>query len=299
MMLLLSASCAFSARPALQRGAVVRPLRSSALLMGESVVVTDGTESFYASRTAFQSLFDFGEYEKITALSSSIVEAKKMLISRQARYSGLIDVLAFSEDSLTEGMKGATTWVALNAKPSAMAEQLASAKAAGITRAFIHLSSDDPEDATLDVAALESTLGGSGLTYTLLRTGKLAEKGAGGGIKLDEVDTPVCEDVPKDDIFRFITEALTLPEADGRSFSLCPTTDDSQLKEMRMAGCTRREEVEALLKGVITEKIAEAAAEAAAEQQTPEEAAESKAEEEASREDELKMLLQARRGVGL
>jgi hypothetical protein len=57
--------------------------------------------------------------------------------------------------------------------------------------------------------------------------------------------------VPIDDVFRFITEALTMDEASGRSFALCPATDATQLRKMRMAGCSRREEVAALLKGQI------------------------------------------------
>jgi len=214
-----------------------------------------------------------------------------MLISRQARYSGLIDSLAFSEDELATGMASCGTWVAVNAKASALPAQLAAAKSAGVQRVFIHLCSDDPEDASLDAAGLESALSTCGMTYTLLRTGKLTEKGSGAGIKLGEVEQPVCDDVPKEDIFRFITEALTIPDANGRSFSLCPSTDDSQLKEMRFAGCSRREEVEALLKGQITEQAAKEEV-AAADALTAEEVATSKAEEEASREDELKMLLE-------
>lgn len=266
--------------------------------MGQQVVVTDGTDSFYATRTVFQALYDHGDFDKITALSTSIAEAKKMLISRQARYSGLIDVLDFSEATPAEAMAGADVWLAINAKASALPAQLEAAKAAGVTRAMIHLCSDDPEDSSLDAAALEGVLGSSGVTYTLLRTGTLAEKGAGAGIKLGELDLPVCDDVPKEDIFRFVVESLTIPDAYGRSFSLCPSSDDSQLKEMRFAGCSRREEVEALLKGVIVEKAA--AEEAAAEDApTAEEEAKSKAEEEASREDELKMLLQRAKEKGI
>jgi len=63
--------------------------------------------------------------------------------------------------------------------------------------------------------------------------------------------------VPREDIFRFVTEALTLPSAAGKMFSLCPSADASQLTEMRLAGCTRREEVEALLAGKITEKLSD------------------------------------------
>jgi hypothetical protein len=53
--------------------------------VAESVVVTDGTDSFYGSRTLFQFLHDFGEFDKITAFGPSVVDAKKMLLSRQVR----------------------------------------------------------------------------------------------------------------------------------------------------------------------------------------------------------------------
>ena len=43
-----------------------------------------------------------------------------MLLSRQARYSGLIDVLHFSESPLGDAMAGATTWLAVNAEEAAL-----------------------------------------------------------------------------------------------------------------------------------------------------------------------------------
>lgn len=87
--------------------------------------------------------------------------------------------------------------------------------------------------------------------------GKLSANGSGGGLKLDDINLALFEEVNKDDVFRFITEALTLPSANARCFSLCPSADDSQLKQMRLAGCSRREEVDALLKGLVKETSAE------------------------------------------
>lgn len=80
-----------------QRGGLTWSPRACALSMAEQLVLTDGTDSFFASRSAVQALYDFGDFSKITALSSSVTSAKKMLLSRQARYSGLIDILEFSE----------------------------------------------------------------------------------------------------------------------------------------------------------------------------------------------------------
>ena len=222
--------------------------RSAVLRMAESVVVTDGTGSFSGSRMVFQFLHDYGDYEKIVAFAPSTSDSKKMLISRQARYSGLIDVLEFEEGGAAElaaVFGSASTWLVLNADPETIGEQLKAAAASGVKRAFIHTT--EPVD---DAAVAAS---GDAVACTVMRTGTLAKSGTGTGLLLGEMDTAVCDDVPQDDVFRFITEALTIPEANGRLFSLCPSADTTQLKAMRMAGCTRREEVEALLKGQIKE----------------------------------------------
>ena len=113
-----------------------------------------------------------------------------------------------------------------------------------------------------------------------------------------------CWQVPKEDVFRFVTEALTLPEATGRTFSLCPSANTAgKLKEMRLCGYERRDEVKALLGGMVMDEEAEAAAAAPV---TAEEAEErealvlrSEAEVAAEREAELQMLLQRARQRGV
>jgi len=258
--------------------------------MAEQVVVTDGTDSFYSSRLIFQSLHDFGGFATITAFGSSVADAKKMLLSRQARYSGLVDVLEFAEGGSAElaaSFADATAWVAINADQSTLAEQLSAAQAAGVKRVFIHLSAASCPD---DTASLEAALAGSSMAYSLMRTGTLSKAGTGGGLLVTALDEPTCDEVPLEDVFRFIAEAMTIPEAEGRLFSLCPSADASQLKQMRMAGCSRREEVEALLKGVIRQTSEEipdpvqAAAQAA-------EDAKSEEEQALEREEELKALM--------
>ena len=83
----------------------------------------------------FQTLFDYGEYDKITAFSSSTADAKKMCISRQARYSGLIDVLEFAEggDAELQGVLGdAAAWVVVNGDAATLPAQLSAAQSAGV-----------------------------------------------------------------------------------------------------------------------------------------------------------------------
>ena len=134
-------------------------------MMAGKVVVTDGTCSFYESRGIFQELHDHGDFSGIEAYSAgsgTTADAKKMLLSRNARYSGLLDILTFSEGEPAEAFAGADTWLSLNSDGATVSAQLAAAKAAGVKRVLLHFSADGPTDGTS-----AGSLGArSGLTYT-------------------------------------------------------------------------------------------------------------------------------------
>merc|ERR1719482_973409 len=97
--------------------------RAERLAKTGSVVVTDGSGSFLATRTMFQQLHDFGDFGKIVASSASTPDAKKMLMTRNARYSGLLDVLEFREGA-TPSFEGVSTWLALNADEATLAADI-------------------------------------------------------------------------------------------------------------------------------------------------------------------------------
>ena len=249
-----------------------------------------------------QVLHDVGDFDRFTAFSSSVVDAKKMCISRNARYSGLIDVLDFAEggdSELATAFGGASTWVAINADETSLPAQIGAAGTAGVKRIFVHISASD--SAPGDESAIKTALESSGATYTVMRTGSLAKSGSGGGLLVGDFDMATCDEVPLDDAFRFLVESLALPESESRLFSLCPSIDDSQLKEMRMAGCSRTEETQALLKGLIIEKKPEereAEKEATADAAAKEEDPRSDEEKKAAAEEEVKMLLARARAKG-
>lgn len=268
----------------------IHAARGSGCMMAGKIVVTDGTDSFYESRGIFQMLHDHSDFSAITAYSSSIADAKKMLLSRQARYSGLLDMLTFSDGEPAEAFAGAETWISINSDDQALIAQLAAAKAAGVKRVLFHYSSDGPSDGTT-AGSLSGDL--AGMTYTVLRTGKLTKDGGGGGMTVGELATPTCGDVPKDDVFRIVTEALTLDSAYGKMLSLCASSDVTQLKQMRQAGCTRREEADALLSGKIKEAETVIEAEETEEQRAERmKSEEQKAEEQkATDEEELQNLI--------
>jgi len=134
------------------------------------------------------------------------------------------------------------------------------------------------------------------LAYTVMRTGGLVSDGSsGGGLRIGDVDLAVCDDVSVEDVYRFATEALTLPEAEGRLFSLCPSPEYKEsLTQLRLRGYERRDEVRALLTGKMPEPAADALSDAEGApvaEEEPELVMRSTEEMEAERTDELRMLL--------
>lgn len=259
-----------------------------------SIVVTDGTGSFYESRAVFQSLFDFGNWASIVASSGSTADAKKVLISRAARYSGLSDILAYHEGA-TPTFDGADAWLGIYPEEESLGPLVHAASAAGVSKLFLLLPSALP-----DVDAIESLLSESGLDYTVMRTGDLSPETGGSGLRLGPFDEAVCETVPQEDVFRFITEALTLPEASQRAFSLCPAPGvSSTLKQMRLCGYERREEVQLLLSGLLREEAPPVETSGAEIVAAAELVLRSEAEVAAERADELKGLLERARKRGV
>jgi len=284
----------FKLRPAVTRSAEVGLDRKG------SIVVTDGTDNLYASRTLFQMLNDYGRYKSIVAHGTDIVTAKKALLTRQARYGGLLDVLQFADGPLKEAFEGADTWLAVNADETALSSSIDAAVAAGVSRVVVLLTGDGPTVGLADASALESKLEAlEALDYTVIRTGSLVDADVlGGGLKLADVDVPACEDVSRADIFRFVTEALTLPEASRRLFSLCPSEGTvPTLKQLRLSGYERRDEYQLLLNAQLREPELEVTPEEMSEEER-ELVLRTEAELATEREAELKALLAKARARG-
>lgn len=156
---------------------VCRVAHSQGVARSGAVLVFDQTDDYFSSRDVFQQLYTHGNYARIACVSASAVRAKKMMLGREARYSGLIDALEIIEAAdvtapAVAEAAGYGIWVILNAEQSKLGAQLAAAKAAGVTRLLVTFSADGVSDA----AALEATLAASGLRYTAMRTGELSKQ---------------------------------------------------------------------------------------------------------------------------
>ena len=111
-----------------------------------AIVITEGTGSFWEVRALFQSIHDFARPSALIAHCDSAAATKKILLSRQARYSGLIEKLQFADGDLVSAMTGAEMWLAINIDEAALPAQVAAAKAAGVRRAFLLLTGGEALD---------------------------------------------------------------------------------------------------------------------------------------------------------
>lgn len=79
-----------------------------------------------------------GKWEKIVAFSDSVSFAKKRLISRKSRYSGLLDVLEFEEGDkydaaiMEEKLKGISAWLCFDCEGDKIKGSVEVAKKAGV-----------------------------------------------------------------------------------------------------------------------------------------------------------------------
>eukprot|EP00307_Rebecca_sp_RCC1486_P006686 CAMPEP_0119425936 /NCGR_PEP_ID=MMETSP1335-20130426/35350_1 /TAXON_ID=259385 /ORGANISM="Chrysoculter rhomboideus, Strain RCC1486" /LENGTH=430 /DNA_ID=CAMNT_0007451515 /DNA_START=43 /DNA_END=1332 /DNA_ORIENTATION=- len=248
-------------------GAATSPLMlsSGTPARAGNVLVLDMTDNYYASRDIFQQLYSFGNWAKIACVTSSTTQAKKMLLSREARYSGLIDVIEIIEapdvaapgGDAGEQLAQYDTWLLLNADESKLAAHVSAAKASGVRRLLVTISTGASGGALPDAAGLERMLTESGMAYTVIRTGELSKDVLGSPLRIDAIDTPVCAELSRADAFRVAMEALTIEDAHGKMFSLCPADSDdvsAVFKEMRFAGADRRQEVVALIRGAVEQR---------------------------------------------
>mmetsp|Transcript_15786 Transcript_15786/g.42445 ORF Transcript_15786/g.42445 Transcript_15786/m.42445 type:complete len:407 (+) Transcript_15786:53-1273(+) len=247
---------------AVRRGDVVMQSTQIAERTG-NVLVFDVKDDYFASRDIFQQLYSYGNWAKLACVTRSTESAKKMLLSREARYSGLIDALKIIEAPDLSAVGGAQaseydTWMLLNADEAQLSNHVRAAQDAGVRRLVITLNAAG--SSLSNPSGMQSILDQSGITYTVIRTGELSKDvPTGAPMRIDSVDTPTCSELSREDAFRVAMEALTIPAAHNKMFSLCPAEDEtvSVFKEMRFAGADRRQEVIALIKGAVEQRLLE------------------------------------------
>lgn len=121
-----------------------------------------------------------GKWEKIVAFSDSVSFAKKRLISRKSRYSGLLDVLEFEEGdkydaaTMEEKLKGISAWLCFDCEGDKIKDSVEVAKKAGVKSMVISstVSASDAASAGVEDALKVCSLYRQGCNMCQFTAGK-------------------------------------------------------------------------------------------------------------------------------
>jgi hypothetical protein len=208
------------------------------------------------------------EFEKIVAFVDDVKFAKKRLLSRSARYTGLLDKLDFTEAESagglpsTEQLEGVKSWVAYLDGDDTLGDLekvAATAKSASsIKNVAVLLTNAVDLDAAASEAAIK-TLKDAGVQYTVVAVGKL-EDHAEGKIpfkyaELGTEDAVLSADAifSRDEALRMVTECFQLECGVNKAWAFSEVYDANAtearlIKGLREAGYARPQEIDHMMR---------------------------------------------------
>lgn len=208
------------------------------------------------------------EFSKIVAFVDDVAFAKKRLLSRSARYTGLLNKLDFVQASsagslpTVDQLDGVKSWVACfdQGDMLAMLQEVASLakSASSVENVAILLANAGELDVGKATAAVQA-LKDSGKKYTLVAVGKL-EDHAEGKIPYSFKEFDSAEGVlsseaifSRDEAMRIITECLQLECGVDKALTFSEVydvnaTEAKLIKGLREAGYARPQEVDHMLR---------------------------------------------------
>jgi len=214
------------------------------------------------------------EFKRIVAFVDDEKFAKKRLLSRSARYTGLLDKLDFKEAAV-EGalpvaaqLEGINSWLAniesngdLVEKVKAVAELAKYAPDLENISVLVTNAAGESVSAEDRVSVVEA-LKAAGKTYTLLVVGKLEDRDEGKvPYKFVDFDSEndeeatLADDVvfSRDEAMRMVTETLQLEAGANKALTFVEvsdsnTTEAKLIKGLREAGYARCQEIDHMLR---------------------------------------------------
>jgi len=246
----------------------VKPVVKINITDSPTIVVTGFADADERTdQFVFDVLHSQDVWGKIVALVPDVPFAKKRLLSRSARYTGLLDVLEIEEfdlkttlgggsAALASALKGygADAWLNFATSADALEASYDAAEQAGVTR-LVSVVDGGAVDADAVVAASKRatpTLAQN----ALMITGELVDGVEGGALatsllrkaRAGALDGRVCV---RDDAVRVAAEAFVLKGAQNASFTLAQgnENDGKYLRYLREMGADRQEELDALIGG--------------------------------------------------
>eukprot|EP00594_Rhizosolenia_setigera_P007625 CAMPEP_0178954186 /NCGR_PEP_ID=MMETSP0789-20121207/8847_1 /TAXON_ID=3005 /ORGANISM="Rhizosolenia setigera, Strain CCMP 1694" /LENGTH=486 /DNA_ID=CAMNT_0020635553 /DNA_START=82 /DNA_END=1542 /DNA_ORIENTATION=+ len=212
------------------------------------------------------------QFDKIVAFVDDMKFAKKRLLSRSARYTGLLDKLDFLEASSSgelptlEQLSGIKHWVAnVEAGDLSKVQDIAQlCKQASVENVSILLSGANGLDAAASVSAIQA-LDTSDTTFAVVSVGEFSEIPEGSlpydisDFGTEEGVVPLGVTYSRDEAIRAVTDSLQLESGSNKAmtFTECASTNTTEnigarlVKGLREAGYTRPQEIDHMIsKGV-------------------------------------------------
>jgi len=234
--------------------------------LGGSVLVSGWTDS-----TLFDMLNNEDsafEFDKIVAFSADSAKAKKQLLSRSARYTGLLNKLDYTQAATetsafptVEQLQGVSSWVAV-VDDMAQVQEIASLcqAAESVENVSILVVNAAEAPSSAYDAALEQ-LKVSNTQYSIIAVGALHEDHEEGKIPCKYSDFD-AEALPSKSIFsthealRMVTECLQLEAAVDKAYAMTELTDEDAtstpdyklIKGLREAGYNRPQEIDHMVR---------------------------------------------------
>jgi len=210
------------------------------------------------------------KFDKIVAFVDDVKFAKKRLLSRHARYTGLLDRLDFSEAiaagalPTVEQLDGVKSWVAVVSGGegvdivSELTQISGTAKAAtSIENVAVLVTDATSLDEAAAKAAVESFASDS-FSFTVIATGPINDKVEGSmPYMISELGTAngtvsAEQSFSRDEGLRMITTALALESGKNKAMTFTEVTDVNQtetklVRGLRECGFTRPQEIEHMI----------------------------------------------------
>jgi hypothetical protein len=199
---------------------------------------------------------------QLTAITDDIPFAKKRLVSPKSVYSGLVDVLNFS-DNLESSLAEQDAWVAFNVATSDLLDLSRKAASSGIKRVVFAVNLKEEERSQIDLEFSEacSILRDAGTDFTIIKYGDVAifeEAKFPYRVVRGSAPLPNSQDrfLSSGDLMRIITEVIDIPKTYGAVYGIGAGTkvDTEILVYMKSQGWPERVQV-GLLVGDMMEKI--------------------------------------------
>ena len=243
----------------------------------DGTVVISGAVNDKGRQSTDQFLFDLLNHEEsafefstIKAVVDDVAWAKKRLLSRSARYTGLLDKLKFDAAAeagalpTAEQLEGAKSWVAYVEKDHLATLTKIGEVAASVPtleNVAVLLANANQLPAAESATALESIKSAAGdkFTYTIVVVGDLEETPEGKEyyqyetFGTEEGVLPAETTFSREESYRMVTELLQL--ACGKNQALCfapiynPNVTEARLiRGLRQAGYARPQEIDHMIR---------------------------------------------------